>query len=747
MKTTIIYIIGIASLLFTHCTQPNTTPKDSKIQGLAAPIILNADTTKVFLSDYFDSPFVVDSIASQNDVASFFVDDTLFLLPNENSSVLSNYLIFVSGLPYSIPVFNKLGKTVDLHFKTAKNYKSLAVKGMFNNWSELIPLSMENGIWSTRLKLKKGRYEYKLVADGIEILDSFKTIVSNGIGGFNNLMEVGGENNGETPSIETISFEKNVIKIKTNNATTVFAYWENFRLSFEKAGDIIILKIPPYAKQFNRSHIRVYSANQNQLGNDLLIPLKKGKIITNTSQLNNNDWHSSIMYFMMVDRFADGNPDNNEKNHDKAVMSKARYLGGDLKGITQKIKEGYFKELGINTIWISPITQNPLTSWGQFTDPNTKFSGYHGYWPITSTTVDHRFGNEAELEELLNTAHENGISVLLDYVANHVHKEHSVYQKNPEWFTPLYLPDGRMNTELWDEQRLTTWFDTFMPTLNLEDKRVVNFMVDSALHWITKYDFDGFRHDATKHVSEVFWRTLTQKVKNVNREKNKKHYQIGETYGSNELISSYLGNGLLDGQFDFNLYDKAILSFAKKDESFENLAFVLQASLNAYGHHHLMGNISGNQDKPRFISYADGSLPFDLPGNEYKRIGWKNDIEVADSQAYQKLLMLHLFNLTIPGIPIIYYGDEIGMAGAGDPDNRRMMRFDSLKSSENQLLKKLQELIKMRQNSMALNYGDFKILEVSPTIFKYQRTYFKESVIITLNKKNWNYQIQQNNEN
>jgi glycosidase len=160
-----------------------------------------------------------------------------------------------------------------------------------------------------------------------------------------------------------------------------------------------------------------------------------------------------------------------------------------------------------------------------------------------------------------------------------------------------------------------------------------------------------------------------------------------------------------------------------------------------------MGNISGNQDKPRFISYADGSLPFDLPGNEYKRIGWKNDIEVADSLAYQKLLMLHLFNLTIPGIPIIYYGDEIGIAGAGDPDNRRMMRFEGLKSPESQLLEKLKELIKMREKSMALNYGDFKILEVSPTIFKYQRTYFKEVVIITFNKKNWNYQIQQINEN
>ena len=112
-----------------------------------------------------------------------------------------------------------------------------------------------------------------------------------------------------------------------------------------------------------------------------------------------------------------------------------------------------------------------------------------------------------------NPANKNGLKVVLDYVANHVHEQHSVYKEHPDWVTPLYLPDGTMNTEKWDEYRLTTWFDTFLPTLNLENQQIADFMIDSAIFWIDEYDFDGFRHDATKHIPLNFWRSLNKKVK------------------------------------------------------------------------------------------------------------------------------------------------------------------------------------------------------------------------------------------
>ena len=104
---------------------------------------------------------------------------------------------------------------------------------------------------------------------------------------------------------------------------------------------------------------------------------------------------------------------------------------------------------------------------------DTKFAGYHGYWPISSSQVDCRFGSNDELKELVADAHDHQINILLDYVANHVHQDHPLYKRHPEYATPLYLPDGRMNTELWDEHRLTTWFDVFMPTLDMGNPVVV----------------------------------------------------------------------------------------------------------------------------------------------------------------------------------------------------------------------------------------------------------------------------------
>ena len=103
--------------------------------------------------------------------------------------------------------------------------------------------------------------------------------------------------------------------------------------------------------------------------------------------------------------------------------------------------------------------------------------------------------------------------------------------------------------QLWDEQRLTTWFDTFMPTLDLERPEVYQTMTDSAVWWVENTNIDGFRHDATKHIPEVFWRTLTHKVRSKQRQPL---FQIGETYGAPELIRGYLSNGMLDAQFDFN---------------------------------------------------------------------------------------------------------------------------------------------------------------------------------------------------
>ena len=122
---------------------------------------------------------------------------------------------------------------------------------------------------------------------------------------------------------------------------------------------------------------------------------------------------------------------------------------------------------------------------------------------------------------MIKTAHSRDLNVLLDYVANHVHLEHPVFKNNPGWATELYFKDGSTNTEKWDSHRLTTWFDNHLPTLDLRRPDVVNPMTDSAIIWLKDYGFDGFRHDATKHVDLLFWRTLSKKIKNqISKKKN-----------------------------------------------------------------------------------------------------------------------------------------------------------------------------------------------------------------------------------
>lgn len=434
----------------------------------------------------------------------------------------------------------------------------------------------------------------------------------------------------------------------------------------------------------------------------------------------------------MVDRFNNGNPSNDHPLNIPEVHPKADFFGGDLAGVSEKIKDGYFESLGVNTVWLSPITQNPEGAYGKYPTPETAFSAYHGYWPIRSKEVDYRFGSSQEMHDLVDAAHDSDMNVLLDYVANHVHEEHPVYQNNKDWATDLYLPDGSLNTERWDDHRLTTWFDTFMPTLDLSRMEIVDPMTDSALFWLTEYDIDGFRHDATKHIPLIFWRVLTEKVKKqVVKPEGKKVFQIGETYGSRELINSYINTGMLDAQFDFNLYDDAVATFARDDVGFSRLTASLKESLSYYGDHNLMGYITGNQDRARFISYADGSVRFD---EDAKLAGWTRKIEVTDTMAYHKLSSLTAFIMTIPGIPTIYYGDEIGSPGGNDPDNRRMMRFDNLTPHEEATRARAKKLIALRRNNLALIYGDLEIIEESNNHLIIKRSYFNNHVLTVFNK-------------
>ena len=456
-----------------------------------------------------------------------------------------------------------------------------------------------------------------------------------------------------------------------------------------------------------------------------MLPLEAGKVLTSAQQITRHDKHAQILYSLMIDRFHNGNVDNDWKMNNPEVLDIVDYQGGDLKGITEKIKEGFFSDLNINTIWISPISQNPYDAWGLYLEPRTKFSGYHGYWPIYITALERRFGTPEELKELLAVAHENNINVILDYVANHMHINSPTLQAHPDWATDSITPDGRRNFELWDEYRLTTWFDSHIPSLDLEREEIYEPLTDSALYWLAEYDLDGFRHDACKHIPEVYWRTLTRKI--YERFPDRQLYQIGETYGSPQLIGSYVKTGMLDAQFDFNVYHTAIDAIGREGRSMAEIARVVSESGRAYGSHHVMGNISGNHDKARFISLVGGELSFD---EDHKYAGWNRKVGVGNADvAYPRLALLEAINFCIPGVPCLYQGDEYGQPGANDPDNRRMMRFDGYTSLEQQHLDKMKAMAELRRNSLPLIYGDYLPLYADEDVYAFARVYLGEWVI------------------
>ena len=498
-----------------------------------------------------------------------------------------------------------------------------------------------------------------------------------------------------------------------------------------------------------RTYLRVFAEDDTYLYNDLLLPLQDGKIVTSASQLNRHDPNAQVLYSILIDRFYDGNTSNDWKMNSPEVLDIVDYQGGDLAGITEKISAGYFDKLGVNTLWISPITQNPWDAWGMYPFPNgnkydptktyTKFSGYHGYWPIYATKLDDRFGTPDELRTLLDSAHAHDINVILDYVANHMHINSPTLQQHPDWHTDSLLPDGRRNFELWDEARLTTWFDKHIPTLDLEREEVCEQMTDSALYWLANYDLDGFRHDACKHIPEGYWRMLGQKI--ATRWPGRPIWMIGETYGSPELIGSYVKTGMLNAQFDFNVYftaREALCGYKGMDEVMNNEL----TSLRTYGAHHTMGNISGNHDQIRFASIAGGAIDIYAYGKEE---GWTQEIGIGDAEkAYKRALLLEVLNMTLPGVPCIYQGDEYGEVGGNDPDNRHMMRFETLSLDERNMREQVAELIHMRRNSMPLLYGDFIPLVNTPDEIIYQRVYLGEKITVIINRKELTYEIVKN---
>lgn len=615
------------------------------------------------------------------------------------------------------------------------------VAGSFNGWSQdrtVLEDPDGDGTYEATTLLDPGTYTYKFVVDGKWIADPGNPDkIDDGFQGFNSVIKVEGATGGSAPAIYAEGMENWGWTIRVVAGSDPV---KDVSAVIERAdGTSAALDPGSVARVEGGAALKVMRAG---LPVDawvrVVVADEKGRVSNTvrfrTAPPKTFDWNDAIVYFAFTDRFRDGDTTNDMPVADPEVLPPANWHGGDWAGVREMIRNGYFDSIGVNVVWLSPLNRNPSFAEADYDPPHRKFSGYHGYWPVSSTEVEPHFGDAAMLKALVSDAHAHGIKVIADLVMNHVHDSHPFVKAHPDWFGSLYLPDGSMNMRMWDAHPYTTWFTPFLPDLNYDNEELVATMFANAEWWAREYDLDGFRLDAVKHVPPDIWRRFSVHMRNTIGKERGSFYLVGETFRDRQGIMSFVGPNGLDGQFDFPLYDTLKSIFAQGNSGFGELDASLSASERIYGKESLMAPLVGNHDKSRFMAFADGELPDPAQSNE-QEVGWTNPPIVRDPANYAKLKMALTFLLSIDGVPTVYYGDEIGMTGAGDPDNRRDMRFgDDVSRYERSVLQYFSAMTKIRREHSALRYGSRRALLIEDNRYAYVRAFFEDRVLVAFNR-------------
>jgi alpha-amylase len=464
-------------------------------------------------------------------------------------------------------------------------------------------------------------------------------------------------------------------------------------------------------------------------------------------------WENATVYFLLTDRFNNGNPANDHAYGRKDDAAPARgFMGGDLAGVTAKIKEGYFTDLGVDAIWISPPVEQIHAS----TDEGTgKSYGFHGYWARDFTAIDANLGTEKDLHELVDTAHAHGIRVLLDVVMNHtgpVTADDAVWPA--EWVRtsptctfkdfkgtvdcalvknlPDFRTDSNDKVELppalvakWKkegryEREVRELDDFFKRTGYPRAPRY--YLMKWHADWVRKYGFDGFRADTVKHTEPGVWKELKQvagkayedwKRANPNKKVgNLPFFMTAETFGYSIASGrefTYDGGTRVD--YYSNGFDSMINFSMARDagQGYEQLFSSYSAALN--------GPLKGYSVLNYLDSHDDGN-PFDA-------------MRAHPLEAANKLLLA-------PGQAQIYYGDEtarvLKVEGAeGDANLRSFMNWDQLKNNARvglfgaaEVREHWARLGRFRHAHPAVGAGVHQMLTASPYTFK--RSYEKDGV-------------------
>ncbi len=375
------------------------------------------------------------------------------------------------------------------------------------------------------------------------------------------------------------------------------------------------------------------------------------KTANTADKLGDFDWDEAVIYFAITDRFFDGNTNNNlgdpNSTADDASYNPndaGSYHGGDFAGLTQKID--YLYDLGVNTIWLTPIVDDidfNLDTENQYTDCESY--GYHGYWASDFTSLNPHLGTEEEFEALINAAHAKGMKVMVDVVLNHA----GYY--NEETKAEFDATFGTMvrdaNTTIPGDQQKDGL--SGLPDFVTEDPAVREQLIEWQTGWMTDYDIDYYRVDTVKHVENTTWNAF----KNALIEQNQDFKLIGEYYDAGYLNDfDQLDTGRMDSVLDFNFND---LMMKLADEDLTTIEKELSNRNMGLSNTATVGSFTSSHDEP--------GLLYSLTAAENGDSTWATAL----------MKVAAALQITAKGQPVIYYGEELGQTGANNypyQDNR-----------------------------------------------------------------------------
>lgn len=360
------------------------------------------------------------------------------------------------------------------------------------------------------------------------------------------------------------------------------------------------------------------------------------------------------IYFVMTDRFHDGDPDN---NYSVRPNDWAAYHGGDFAGLIEKLD--YIEGLGFSAIWISPVVDNQR-------------GGYHGYWTVDFYAVEEHFGDMETLRQLVREAHARDMKVIVDLVVNHTAVLHP-WNADPEyddWFNPR-----RPLVEAETQEEIETFWLASLPDLNHENPEVNEYLIDMSLWWIEQTGIDGYRLDTVKHVPAHFWEAFADAI----HAEYPDFYLVGEVFdGRLNYVGNYQNTGM-NGLLDFPIYFP-LQRMLVQDGTGTELARMMEQAAQ-YPDRSQMGTFIDNHDVERFIN---------------------NERNFREGKLRQGLLFL----FTYTGIPIMYYGTEIPLEGGSDHGNRADMVWDE----EGKYVEDVRQLTAFRREYPALVEGEIEVL-------------------------------------